>query len=87
MGFLQKLIQGIQMVPALIVGIEGVFGGGSGKTKAQKVSDAFGLMIGAAEAVAAKDILDEKMFKEGIQELISAKVKIFNATRVFGKPS
>jgi hypothetical protein len=80
MKFLQKLMQGIVMLPYIIQGVEQIFGKGNGKPKQEKALDLFNLSVGITEAIAQKDIVDESKFNEGVRELNDSVVKILNAS-------
>jgi hypothetical protein len=78
--FLKKLIRVVQLIPALVMGVEGMFGKGEGKSKKAAVLDGMEMTIGVAEAVANRDIIDEKAFREGLEMVNEGYVKIMNAT-------
>jgi len=80
MGFLGKLIQGINMLPFIIQGVEAIFGKGNGKTKKDKALELFNFAAGVAESIAAKDIVDQEAFSQGAKELNDAVVKMLNAS-------
>ncbi len=80
MKFLDKLLQGINMLPFVIQGLEAAIGKGNGKTKQEKALDIFNFSAGVAEAIAAKDIVDQDKFTEAARELNDAVVKMLNAS-------
>ena len=80
MNFLSKLLQGIAFVPAIVTGVEGLFGH---KTGADKKSTALMLVqstIGATDAIAGKDILDAGKFQEGLSKVIDGVVQCLNSS-------
>jgi hypothetical protein len=80
MDFLQKLLQGISFVPAIVNSIEGLFGNQSGQ---QKKDSAVSFVVAAlqlTEAVANREIVDEAKFKEGLSKVIDGTVECLNAS-------
>ncbi len=80
MNFLAKLLQGISFVPAVVNGIEGLFGKRSGGDKKEAALSFVGSALSMAEAVSAKDIVDEDKFKEGLGKIIDGTVECLNAS-------
>lgn len=80
MNFLSKFLQVTQMLPALIIGVEGIFGAGNGKTKQQKVLDMVNLGLNFSEAIAQKDIVDQDAFNKAIIDMNDATVRALNAS-------
>ena len=80
MRFIGILLRGVQLLPALIHGFEGILGSGSGKTKKEKVMESFMFAINSAEFIASKDIVDEGMFQEGLTETNNGITKMLNAS-------
>jgi hypothetical protein len=80
MNFLSKLLQGISFIPAVVSGIEGLFGNRPGGDKKQAALSFVGSALSMAEAVTAKDIVDEGKFKEGLGKIIDGTVECLNAS-------
>lgn len=80
MNFLGKLLQGISFVPAIVNGIEGLFGSRSGADKKQAAMSFVQAALSVGEAIGAKDIVDEGKFKEGIGKVIDGTVECLNAS-------
>jgi hypothetical protein len=80
MGFLTQLLQAIQILPAIIVGFEGIFGKGNGKTKKQKAIETFNFGINLTEAIAKKDIVDQAEFTAAIEQINDGVVRALNAS-------
>jgi len=80
MGFLGKLLKVVAFLPALITGIEPIFGDKTGKTKQDTVIGLVGSILGMAESVSAKDIVDNDKFQEGLRQAIDGIVKMMNAS-------
>lgn len=80
MVFLSKLLKAVAFLPSIITGIEPLFGSGSGDTKRSAAVGLVGSILGMAESISAKDIVDEKNFQEGLKEAIDGIVKMLNAS-------
>jgi hypothetical protein len=80
MNFLSKLLQGIAFVPAVVNGIEGLFGGRSGSDKKSAAMSFVQAAISISEAVSSKDILDDDKFKQGLSKVIDGTVDCLNAS-------
>ena len=65
MNFLSKLLQGITFVPAIVQGVEGLFGHKSGTEKKNAVMSFVSTAISATDAVTGKDIVDAGKFQDG----------------------
>jgi hypothetical protein len=92
--FLQKVLQGLSLVPAVVNSIEGLFGRRSGQ---QKKESAMAFVLAAmqlpaqngntgrsgdsvTEATAGREIADEARFKEGLSKVIDGAVECLNAS-------
>lgn len=80
MNFLAKLLQGIAFIPAVVHGIEGLFGGRSGGDKKQAALSFVEAALSMGEAVAAKDIVDNDKFQDGLSKVIDGTVQCLNAS-------
>ena len=80
MNFLQKLLQGIAFVPAVVSGIEGLFGSHSGREKKDSALSFVTAALQLSEAVANREIVDEDKFKEGLSKVIDGTVDCLNAS-------
>ena len=58
MGFLQKLLQGISFVPAVVNSIENLFGNQSGEQKKDSAISFVTAALQMTEAVANREIVD-----------------------------
>jgi len=80
MDFLQKLLQGIAFVPAVVNGIEGLFGNRSGQEKKESAISFVGAALQLTEAVSNREIVDEAKLKEGLSKVIDGTVQCLNAS-------
>ena len=80
MNFLSKLLQGISFVPAIVTGVEGLFGHKAGTDKKNTALTLALNTIQATDAVAGKDILDPAKFQEGLGKVIDGVVQCLNSS-------
>lgn len=90
MNFLEQLLRGIAFVPALVNGIEGMFGTRSGPAKKDAAMSFLESALSAVDAVAAREIVDPAKFREGISKIVDGTVECLNAStwaKENGQPS
>jgi hypothetical protein len=80
MNFLQKLLQGIAFVPAVVSSIEGLFGNHTGEQKKASAVSFVGAAMQIAEAIERKDIVDEAKFRQGLEMVIDGTVLCLNSS-------
>jgi hypothetical protein len=80
MNFLNQLLRGISFVPALVNGIEGLFGNKSGTQKKDAAMSFLESALATVDAVAAREIVDPAKFKNGISMIIDGTVECLNAS-------
>ena len=80
MNFLSQLLRGIAFVPALVSGIEGLFGGKSGAEKKDAALSFLQNALAMTDAVASREIVDPEKFKSGISLVIDGVVQCLNAS-------
>jgi hypothetical protein len=80
MNFLQKLLQGIAFIPAVVNGIEGLFGNRSGAEKKDSALSFVAAALQLTEAVANREIVDEDKFRSGLSQIIDGVVACLNAS-------
>ena len=86
MDFVSKLLQGIAFLPAVVNGIEGLFGGRSGAEKKDAAMSFVSAALQLSDAVTARHIVDENKFKLGLSSVIDGVVVCFNAS-TWSKPA
>jgi predicted phage tail protein len=80
MNFLEQLLRGIAFVPALVNGIEGLFGNKSGTEKKDAAMSFLQHALATVDAVAAREIVDPAKFKDGISMVVDGVVQCLNAS-------
>lgn len=80
MNFLAKLLRGIAFVPAIVQGIESLFGGRTGADKKESALSFVTAAISMSEAIANREILDEGKFRDGLSKIIDGTVQCLNAS-------
>ena len=80
MNFLNQLLRGIAFIPALVNGIEGLFGGKSGAEKKDAAMSFLESALATVDAVAAREIVDPEKFKDGVSKIIDGTVECLNAS-------
>lgn len=85
MNFLAKLLRGLAFIPAIVQGIEALFGARGGEQKKESALAFVAAAISMAESLANHDILDDKKFREGLSKVIDGVVDCLNAS-AWAKP-
>ena len=80
MNFLNQLLRGIAFIPALVNGIEGMFGGKSGAEKKDAAMTFLENALQTIDAVAAREIVEPEKFREGISKIVDGTVECLNAS-------
>jgi len=80
MAFLQRLLQGIAFVPAVVTSIENLFGGRPGAEKKDSALSFVTAALQITEAVSNREIVDEDKFKSGLSKVIDGTVECLNAS-------
>lgn len=80
MNFINQLLRGISFIPALVSGIESLLAGRSGNEKKDAAMSFLENALATVDAVAAKDIVDARAFREGISKIIDGTVECLNAS-------
>jgi hypothetical protein len=80
MNFLNQLLRGIAFIPALVSGIEGLFGGKSGAEKKDAAMSFLESALATVDAVASREIIEPVKFRDGISKIIDGTVECLNAS-------
>ncbi|HYH00107.1 MAG TPA: hypothetical protein VD837_13315 [Terriglobales bacterium] len=80
MNFLSTLLRGIAFVPAIVHGVEGLFGSKAGNDKKEAALSFVGAALNLTEAVSSREIVDESKFREGLGKIIDGVVQCLNAS-------
>ena len=80
MNFLNQLLRGIAFIPALVSGIEGLFGGKSGAEKKDAAMTFLESALQTIDAVSAREIVDPGKFRDGISKIVDGTVECLNAS-------
>lgn len=80
MNFLAKLLRGVAFIPAIVHGIEALFGAKKGEEKKEAALSFVGAALSLTEAISNRDIVDEARFREGLGKIIDGVVQCLNAS-------
>lgn len=80
MNFLSKLLRGIAFVPAVVQGIEGLFGNRTGTEKKEAALSLVGTALSMTDSIANREIVDESNFRDGLSKVIDGTVQCLNAS-------
>ncbi len=80
MNFLSKLLRGVAFIPAIVHGIEALFGSKSGADKKEAALSFVSAALSITDAIANKDIVDADKFREGMSKVIDGVVACLNAS-------
>ena len=80
MNFLSKLLRGIAFIPAVVHGIEALFGNKSGADKKEAALSFVGSAISVSEAISSREIADADKFRSGLSKIIDGVVECLNAS-------
>jgi len=73
-------LQGISFVPALVQGIEGLFGNRSGAEKKDAALSFVSAALSLTDAVTSRQIVDEAKFKDGLGKIIDGTMQCLNSS-------
>jgi hypothetical protein len=80
MMFLATLLQGMSFIPAVVHGVEALFGSKTGGQKKQAALQFVSSAMGVDKAVESKQIGDAEKFAEGLGKVIDGVVECLNAS-------
>jgi len=80
MNLLGTVLNIVAALPALIAGVEKLFGRNAGEQKKHVVINTIKMAAELGGAIAGKDVVDPAGFEEGLNQAINGTVKILNAS-------
>lgn len=80
MDYVSKLIQGLSFLPAVVNGIEGLFGDRPGAEKKTAALSFLETTLSIGEALGSRQITDQIKFKEGLGKMIDGAVECLNSS-------
>lgn len=86
MNFLPALLQGISFIPAIVTGIENIFGGRPGAEKKSAAMSFLEAALSMSDAIEKREIVDEAKFRAGLEEIIFGVVQCLNSS-AWAKPA
>ena len=75
MDLVNRMLRGIEFVPALVEGIEGLFGDRPGQEKKDEATTFLENALGMADAVAARETVHPEEFRDGIARIVDGVVQ------------
>jgi hypothetical protein len=80
MNLLSNILRGIAFVPAVVHGVEALFGNKSGGDKKEAALSFVSSALNLGEAITAKEVVDEEKFRDGLSKVIDGVVGCLNAS-------
>ncbi len=80
MNFLGKLLRGIAFIPAVVHGLEALFGGKTGGDKKEAALSFVTAALSMSESVSNREIVDQDKFRDGLSKIIDGVVQCLNAS-------
>ena len=80
MDFAAKLLQGLSFLPAVVNGIQGLFGDRSGQEKKTAALSFLETTLSIGEALGARNITDEAKFRDGLSKMVDGAVECLTAS-------
>ncbi len=80
MNFLAKLLRGFSFIPAIVHGIEALFGSKNGNDKKEAALSFITAALSMTEAISQRDKVDEQKFRDGLSKIIDGTVQCLNAS-------
>ncbi len=80
MNFLAKLLRGFAFIPAIVHGIEALFGSRTGNEKKEAALSFVASALNMTEAITNRDIVDDARFRDGLGKIIDGVVQCLNAS-------
>jgi hypothetical protein len=80
MDWIAKLLHGLSFLPAVVNGIENLFGNRSGEEKKSAALSFLDATLSISDALSNRQITDEAKFKNGLGKMIDGAVECLNAS-------
>ncbi len=80
MDYVAKLLHGLSFLPAVVSGIEGLFGNRPGEEKKTAALSFLEATLSISEALGNRQITDEIKFRAGLGKMIDGAVECLNAS-------
>ncbi len=80
MNFLGTVLRGIAFIPAVVHGVEAIFGSKSGNEKKEAALSFVTSALNVGEAITAREIADEDKFRDGLSKVVDGVVQCLNAS-------
>jgi len=79
-NFLNQLLRGISFIPALVSGIESLFGSKTGPEKKDAAMSFLESALQMTDAIAQRDIVDPEKFRDGVSRIVDGVVQCMNSS-------
>ena len=80
MNFLAILLRGISFIPAIVHGVEALFGSKSGAEKKDAALSFATAALSLTDAIAQKNVVDPDKFRDGLGKVIDGVGECLNAS-------
>ncbi len=80
MNYLGTVLRGIAFIPAVVHGVEAIFGSKSGNEKKEAALSFVTSALNIGEAITAREIADADKFHEGLSKVVDGVVQCLNAS-------
>jgi hypothetical protein len=80
MDWIAKLLHGLSFLPAIVNGIENLFGNRSGEEKKSAALSFLEATLSISDAMSNRQITDEAKFRNGLGKMIDGAVECLNAS-------
>jgi hypothetical protein len=80
MNFLSNVLRGVAFVPAVVHGVEAIFGSKSGSDKKEAALSFVSSALNLGEAITSQQVVDEETFRDGLSKVVDGVVACLNAS-------
>ncbi len=80
MNFLSNILRGVAFIPAVVHGVEAIFGGKTGNEKKDAALSFITSALNLGEAITAHEVVDEDKFRDGLSKVVDGVVQCLNAS-------